>query len=253
MNEHKHEPTKAESTVPEPHLLLTPAQHEHVYEHSYRFTDAAPMRYQLMCLLDWYSDLAADWGSVGTVIVEPEGDACDTGNWLSIAVHGDLWVIELSPWPLTLGGSIPDETQDYIIGEGWVRTSRGFDPQPIRSSTDIEIEPDYFVPLLRRTVDRTEIEKAQFLREIIDLVALVFHTTSDRWFVMPRVVSPLHSRLNRVPRENQDEGDDWVPDVFRILPLGWIERAVWPSGTEAAFIACSLGHHQFHEPPCFDS
>ena len=247
-----YEPTNQDSPSIEPHPLLTPAQHEHVYELSYRFTDAAPMRYQLMCLLDWYSDLAADWGSVGSIILEPEGDACDTGNWLSIEIYGDLWTIELSPCPLILGRSIPNTIQDHLIGEGWVRTSRGFDPQPIRSSIDIVIEPEKFVPLLRRIVDRTEIEKGSFLGEIIDLVAKIFHTKPDRWFLTPYVVSPLHSRLNSVPRENQDEGDNWAPDLFRILPIGWIERAVWPSGTEAAFITCSLGHHQFHEPPCSD-
>lgn len=75
--------------------------------------------------------VSSRWECTIQMVIEPDGDACETGHFVEIEIERDAVWADMSPWPSRFGGAIPHLLDVELGLAGWVLHRAGGDPDPI--------------------------------------------------------------------------------------------------------------------------
>jgi len=246
-----------------PEFLVPPGDDITVdFELCVRLTKAAPLREQVLTLLDRLSDLSVSVGAEVSVDVEPNGDACDTGIALTFTIVGDVWIAELnmhSSSPCVDDAESFDAVRQRILPAGWALAPSFHDPSvasPLEGrdrsgdgppqGREEDLRP-------RLVIDRREPGCDRFVDEVLAVAMECMGAASSRWFLsFANADATFSERLSAEANRLGHRSDQWPIDLAKVLPPEWTTKAVWPRGSESAHLMCSVGAHHLHEAPCID-
>jgi hypothetical protein len=248
---HRH-PEASDSVRP-----LTPWTERSFFDHAIRVADGADPVDVLVQAVTAASAVSTRWDCTVVISVEPDGDACETGHFVEIEVHGAAVWADLTRWPARFGGAIPHRLLTELGLAGWVMVREGGDPDPIDSVCkvpELMTDDDRAVALLPapRLVVFTDTDDVRsWAVRVAHAIERVLAPRSSRWFLESSAQAETGGALADHPR-NASGADwgHWAFDLGEVIePHHW-ERAIWPADSEGAWTACRLGLHQYHERPC---
>lgn len=197
------------------------------------------------------------WDCVIRVTIEPDGDACETGHFVDIEVEGSAVWAELSPWPSRFGGAIPHQLDVELELAGWVLQREGADPDPIDCLCKMpelwteEQAVSAMLPSRRLVAFADTDELRSWASRVVHAIDRVLAPRSRRWFLSGQADAIAGGALADHPRNRSGEFfGRFTVDMGELLVSSEWERAVWPAGSESAFVVCQMGLHQYHERPC---
>lgn len=205
-------------------------------------------------------DVAARWDCTITVNIEPDGDACDTGHFINIETeHGAIWA-DMTPWPQRFDGAIPRALDAELDAAGWILKRDGADPDPMNSVRDL---PEFMtdddletaeLPARRLVAFPDTDDLLAWADKVVHAVNRVLAPRSHRWYLMSNASAMSGGALINHPGNRPGEFYGlWTVDLGQLMVDSEWDRAVWPAMSEAAYLACKAGLHQYHEPPCIVS
>jgi hypothetical protein len=243
-----------------PDFLVPPGNEVVVdFERCFRLTEAAPLRDQLLGLLDRLSDFSGEFGGDVCVDVEPNGDACNSGIGVTLSVLGDVWIAELNPIQWLKDPSQFQLMFDRLDASGWTFTRPFHDLAPTApvqwpaAGEEYPFGEEVHAPIPRLVVDRRDDSRDWFIDEVIRAATTCLGAKSSMWFLAFTSVDAANSEQLVVAANRLGHTSDyWHIDLSKLLPLEWVTTAVWPAGSEAAHLLCAAGAHHLHEPPCIN-
>jgi hypothetical protein len=180
-------------------------------------------------------------GSEVTLTIEPNGDSCETGHWVEIAVTSDTAVADMTPWPSRFDGVVPTDVVAQLELAGW---------QMVVHHAEAAVDATVLGPCPRLfAVDGVD-DLYEWAELVADAVYRVIDPAARRWYLYAQSKVVDSGPFGDPPYSPTPYDGEWAIDISRIAePQSWVP-AVWASDSEMGYVACQLGLHEYHEPPC---
>lgn len=216
-----------------------------------RFHDGIDVAAAIDHLFTRLAELAHTFGGSVGLVIEPEGDGCNSGRWVSIDCQlGVVWA-QLGLCPLNREGLIPTASQSALEFGGWVRLDHVADRGAATLDEGTAVEGYLNRQLWRSIAPERQSTLRKWVASVINTAVLALKPTSHRWYLHAEL-DVDESEVLGIDEPSFDLRGRWSIVISRLMRAGDWERAIWPSASESGQMACRFGLHQFHETPCVD-
>ena len=222
--------------------LFIPRSQSSLYETAVQSCIATP---RLLALLVAELVCVADqFGCVFQIHVEPHGDGCESGNWVDVEIDSGVYWAEVTPWPNANYSESGRHTCQAVLPSGWVFADPDVNPNHFEAS-DCDRSPRL---VGHRSTDCIE----RWSDAIISFVGTLFDVPACDWFFTIFAYSLPGGELEKLGSswDMPVLANEWSVDALGLACGVHFRRAIWPSGSESAHLACDQGLHDLHEPPC---